>query len=141
MEDQNFDEAQRWFSQATHDLEAVKISIDGGMFDWACFQSQQSAEKAVKAFLFLHRRRSIISHSIRQLVEDCIEIDARCEVLRPAKKLDQYYIPTRCPNGLPEETPYRFYTKEDAEECVTCAEKVIAYLSPLLNESESTSTT
>lgn len=81
-----------------------------------------------------------MSHSINKLIDDCIEIDDQFEALRPAKKLDLYYIPTRYPNGLPEETPYRFYTKEDAEECVSCAEKVISFLSPLLNESETTST-
>ena len=36
--------------QAERDLEQARWSAKGGFHEWACFASQQSAEKAVKAF-------------------------------------------------------------------------------------------
>jgi len=42
-------EAERWLAQALRDLEASKNSARSGFHEWACFQAQQAAEKAVKA--------------------------------------------------------------------------------------------
>jgi len=41
-------------------------------------------------------------------------------------KLDQYYIPTRYPNGLPGGVPSRFYTDaEEAQEAMELARSVL----------------
>ncbi len=45
------EEAKRWFLQALRDLEAARNSLRSGYYEWACFQAQQSAEKAIKALL------------------------------------------------------------------------------------------
>ncbi len=37
--------------QATEDIKAANSSMKNKHFEWACFQSQQSAEKALKALL------------------------------------------------------------------------------------------
>ena len=43
------DRSRDWLRQAERDLEAAKLSFNGGIYEWACFLSQQCAEKAVKA--------------------------------------------------------------------------------------------
>jgi HEPN domain-containing protein len=48
----NEDEAGRWFRQAECDLAAALVSLNGGSYEWTCFQAQQSAEKALKALLY-----------------------------------------------------------------------------------------
>ena len=127
MPDNNEKEFERWFNQASYDLKSAKDSRDSGNFEWSCFQSQQAAEKALKAYLYKNRMRVIITHSIRKLLRMCGELDeafSRPEVMR-AKELDTYYIPTRYPNGLEDDYPHAFYIKEDAEKCVNYAEEII----------------
>ncbi|MDQ7850022.1 MAG: HEPN domain-containing protein [Armatimonadota bacterium] len=38
-----------WVEQARRDLESARLQAEGGFFEWACFVSQQAAEKAVRA--------------------------------------------------------------------------------------------
>lgn len=47
----NLDEARRWLSQAQYDLQAARVNEQNGIYAWACFLCQQSADKALKAFL------------------------------------------------------------------------------------------
>ncbi|NIA11180.1 MAG: HEPN domain-containing protein [Nitrospiraceae bacterium] len=48
----NLKESMTWFKQAENDLKASKNSLKSGDYGWACFQTQQSAEKALKLILF-----------------------------------------------------------------------------------------
>lgn len=38
-----------WLKQALRDLESAKVQKQNNFFEWACFISQQAAEKAIKA--------------------------------------------------------------------------------------------
>ncbi|MFQ6071439.1 MAG: HEPN domain-containing protein [Methanosarcinales archaeon] len=124
-------EFELWFDQAKYDLHAAEGSIDHGDYEWACFQAQQSAEKALKAFLFLKGERAIITHSVYRLIKMCLNYDSEFKTIINAKELDEYYIPTRYPNGLPDEVPHRFYNLEDAEKCVNYAKSVISMIERL----------
>ncbi|MBY8983982.1 MAG: HEPN domain-containing protein [Candidatus Lokiarchaeota archaeon] len=123
-----------WFMQAKYDLEAAQFSKENGSYEWACFQAQQSGEKALKAFLFLNRRRNVITHSIRKLIEECGKLNEEFLELKKAKVLDQYYIPTRYPNGLPDEIPHEYYSLEDGDLCVTYAQKIIQLVGKILQK-------
>ncbi len=52
-----------WFKQALRDLEHAKRSLEAEDYEWACFASHQSAEKAVKA-LHYHFKQEAWGHSI-----------------------------------------------------------------------------
>jgi len=41
-----------WMDQAEGDLAHARSDLERGFYDWACFSTQQSAEKAVKAVLY-----------------------------------------------------------------------------------------
>ncbi|MDI6886868.1 MAG: HEPN domain-containing protein, partial [archaeon] len=64
----NLNEALRWLKQAKKDLTSAKNSLESGDYEWACFQSQQSAEKALKSFLYSKGFRKILTHSIFELI-------------------------------------------------------------------------
>jgi len=64
-------EEQRWLRQSEKDLESARDSLMAKHYEWACFQSQQTAEKALRAFLYSKGLRAILTHSIRDLVLDC----------------------------------------------------------------------
>ncbi len=119
--------AKKWLKQAEADLSAAKDSLKTEHYDWACFQAQQSAKKALKAFLYYKGYTSILTHSIRELIRECGKIESEfLELKNQAKFLDIFYIPTRYPNGLAGDfAPFEFYEKEDAEKCISSAELIL----------------
>jgi HEPN domain-containing protein len=116
-------EEERWLRQAEKDLESARDSSKAEHYEWACFQSQQAAEKALKAFLYSKGLRAILTHSIRELVLDCSKYETDfTNFLGQAKVLDTYYIATRYPNGLVgNEIPAQYYSEEDASQCINYA--------------------
>lgn len=119
-------EFARWFEQARDDLAAARASTNAGHHEWACFQAQQAAEKALKAFLLLQGKRQFLSHSINELLREARQVEPELDALAKARRLDEYYIPTRYPNGLPGSTrPHEFYDEEEADECLQLAASVI----------------
>ena len=127
-EDANVVEFKRWFTQAEHDLEAARSSSRSGHFEWACFQAQQAAEKALKSFLFLNGTRAVITHSVTNLLRECERFDSSFSTVRPTKELDQYYIPTRYPNGLPGQIPHDYFDTEDARKCIAHADTLLNFV-------------
>jgi HEPN domain-containing protein len=120
-------EEQRWLRQAEKDLESAQDSLKTKHYEWACFQSQQAAEKALKAFLYSKGLRAILTHSIRDLVLDCSKYESDFgDLVSRGKALDAYYIPTRYPNGLVgNEIPSEYYSPEDAVQCINYAESIL----------------
>ncbi|MGV9173681.1 MAG: HEPN domain-containing protein [Promethearchaeia archaeon] len=133
--DNNADYSDIWFSQAMFDLKAAKDSMENENYEWSCFQAQQAAEKALKSFLYANRKRNIFTHSIKKLIEIASEINETIAPLKEARILDQYYIPTRYPNGLPGDIPHNYYIKKDAEKCVKFAQKIISQIGKILEKS------
>ena len=117
----------KWLKQSGADLKASKDSLGDENFEWSCFQSQQSGEKALKACLYEKGYTSIITHSLKELLRECSKLDKSFTVLSTdARNLDMFYIPTRYPNGLAGDlAPTEFYEREDAEKCISSAELIL----------------
>lgn len=114
-------------AQAQADLHAAQDSATTGHFEWACFQAQQAAEKAVKSVLFKQGLTTAWGHSLINLVEEAsVRLPSLTELLGSARHLDKYYVPTRYPNGLAAPAiPHTFYTKEDAQTCLASAQSIL----------------
>lgn len=106
----------RWLEQAQHQLRVVEILLREGMWSDACFMAEQTAQMALKAFLFGRGRRTVPIHSIQELAAQCNGFDERFgDVVEWGKVLDRYYIPTRYPDALASPAvPYRSFTEADA---------------------------
>ena len=123
-------ESSRWFEEAEYDPEAAVDASASGRYNWACFISQQAAEKAVKA-VYIRRGEDVERvHSIMALLKGDAPrglkgIGELGDLLEDASELDRQYIPTRYPNGVPYGKPYEFYTQKKAKECIDCARKLI----------------
>jgi HEPN domain-containing protein len=103
--------ALRWLRQAEHDLAIARGHQQRGDFSDACFMAEQSAQKALKAFLIGQGHRSALVHSVAQLTERCAQIDpAFTAHITAGRVLDQYDIPTRYPDALA--VPFESYTQE-----------------------------
>jgi HEPN domain-containing protein len=99
-----------------------------GRFYLALFHFQQAAEKALKSYLYLKVKSGEVfyTHSISELSEMAVESDPEFKKALPAKKLDQYYIPTRYPNGLPGGVPSRYFDDPaEAQKAMQMAKIVI----------------
>jgi HEPN domain-containing protein len=120
-------QAERWLLTAREDLRAAEALARAEMYAQACFYCQQAAEKAVKA-LWYAIDADPWGHSVKRLILDYPEKSRLQNVemcLDKAGLLDQYYIPTRYPNGLPDLTPGQIYGKNDARECLAAAEMMV----------------
>src|SRR2546427_1572388 len=121
------EEGQRWLAQADEDLKWVKDLANRGGYYLACFLAQQTAEKAMKAFLYAQGEEVVLGHSVERLCAaasrwkpDLTESVKRWAVL------DLYYIPTRYPNGLPDSIPAKVFTEEVAKTAAALADEIVA---------------
>jgi len=123
-----------WIDQAEGDLEHAKSDLKLGFYDWACFSSQQSAEKAVKA-VFQKLGAEAWGHSVYDLLLELkSRMDVSDELLEYSLELDKAYIPTRYPNAHPTSSPRRRYTRKEAERLIEYAEKILVFCKNILSK-------
>jgi HEPN domain-containing protein len=119
-----------WFRQAERDLKHARTSMAHAEFEWACFASQQAAEKALKA-LYQSFSGEGWGHSISVLLEG---IDSRTtvpeELRRAGRQLDRMYIPTRYPNGFDQGIPGDYFALEDAQAAIEDAHAILEFARP-----------
>jgi HEPN domain-containing protein len=121
------EEGRRWLEQARVDLGWTRHLFEQGASYLVCFLAQQTAEKALKAFLYAQGEDVVLGHSVRRLCERAAAHDKRFEVyVDEWSILDSYYVPTRYPNGLPDDIPANVYNKEAAEQALRLAEATVA---------------
>jgi HEPN domain-containing protein len=113
-------------------LDAAGNSLAHGNYEWAAFQAQQAAEKALKAVLLFFNREER-HHSVVQLLN---EVQRFAGVPQPlaeaARELDRHYIQTRYPNGFAEGYPAQYYDEKLATECVSHARNVIEFANRII---------
>jgi HEPN domain-containing protein len=116
------EEALRWLTHAQDEFRDADELRKRGRFYLALFHFQQAAEKALKAYLLASVRSADVlrTHSIAELLDMTTEVDEDFRRVEMSKRLDQYYVPTRYPNGLPGGVPSRYY--DDPKEAAEAAE-------------------
>lgn len=116
-----------WLRQADKDLKHANNALEDGDYEWACFASQQAAEKALKA-LYQNLGGESYGHSILKMMKELPkEIRPDRKLLKKAADLDKFYIPTRYPNGFDWGAPMDYFESEDAEKAIIDAEEIINY--------------
>ena len=125
---ERIEEAKRWLLQALRDLKATNDSLQTDNYEWACFQAQQAAEKAVKALLHCYGR-SAWGRSIVELPDSLRDIKEVSEDFYiAARELDRHYIPSRYPNAFESGYPGMYYDEPTAERAIKAAEKIIEWV-------------
>lgn len=123
-----------WWKQAWADLKHGENSVRAGDWEWACFAAQQAAERGVKAVLERQGERTW-GHSVFFLLQAVGEFcNVPAEVVHAAKMLDKHYIPARYPNGFVRGAPVDYYTREEAEHALRCAEEVLRFCERIFTE-------
>jgi len=95
-------EAQAWLVKSWRDLEMARraANVAPPLYDMAVYHCQQSAEKAVKAFLVFHGKAYEKTHDIEVLVDRAKAIEATFDLLADAADaLTPYATRFRYPNA------------------------------------------
>jgi HEPN domain-containing protein len=62
-----------WFLKARSDLRTIRAAIEVESFDVACFHAQQTAEKALKAYLIQRGIEFPFTHNLSKLIKLCLQ--------------------------------------------------------------------
>ncbi|HEX9819330.1 MAG TPA: HEPN domain-containing protein [Methylomirabilota bacterium] len=120
-------------AQAESDLAFAEVGVREGFFAQACFICQQAAEKAMKALHYRRGARLVLGHSLVELLTDLLpDHPALRDLGDAARQLDQYYVPTRYPNGLPGGVPADVFTSRQAREAVAYAREFVTRVRTIL---------
>ena len=119
--------ARRWVAQAENTLEMARNLSEGGFWSGACFQAEQTAQLALKAFLYLRGRRYITIHSVHALALECGTSDSRFLPFADyGMVLDRYYLTTRYPDALPAPAvPFECFTEAEARQALGYAAEMV----------------
>ncbi|MBX9830354.1 HEPN domain-containing protein [Candidatus Babeliales bacterium] len=113
-----------WLKIATEDLKAAYGLLDLELYSAVTYHCQQSAEKALKAYLAFKKNPIIKSHDLPQLIEYCMKFDKTFEtILDAADILNPLSTRFRYPSEF--EVP----DFEDAYEVIKLAESVLTFAS------------
>ena len=122
-------EGARWLRQAERDLEDAQFLRDNGRHNLACFQGQQAAEKALKAYLYHKRVEDVWGHSLLDLCEDAKLFDMMFDIVKSdARQLDKYHYITRYPEFLPSGTSFEAFDEIDADRSIELSAEVVGFV-------------
>lgn len=129
MSEEKFEfEADRWRRQAAEDLDVAEVLRDAEKYAQSCFYTQQASEKAMKSTAW-KRGVDLWGHSLLKLREKLLEIGVDVESVQKKDLilLDRFYIPTCYPNGLPEIIPQEGFCRDDADQGIAAARRILAW--------------
>jgi len=92
-------DTRAWLVKAANDLRAADVEFRATppLLEDIAFHAQQAAEKALKAFLTWHETPFRKTHSLEEIGEQCITIDANLSSFTDR--------PSRTPDGVRLEVP------------------------------------
>jgi HEPN domain-containing protein len=128
--DKNFKD--NWVIQSEKDMELARIAKEKEFYEWACYLSQQAAEKAVKSLFFdlgILAPHDLKQHKIEYLSKyvpirffkgiDVEEFEGDCSDLTGQVE------PSRYPGVFNDYCPNKEYTDKEATTALEQAERII----------------
>ena len=125
MDEAKIQEIRQWLLKARHDLRSAErlLTCDPPLLDTAVYHCQQTAEKALKAYLTLQDAPFQKVHVLSVLIEQCMEFDRSFEDIRDiVDVLTPYAIAFRYPGDVLEPDP------ADADEAFRLAGLVLDFV-------------
>ena len=128
-------QADRWLRQAEYDLGQALKSFADQSYAYACFFSEQSSQKSLKAYLIYKGRRYVNIHSISELLKEASVFDEGFgPLIDSGKQLDQYYLSSRYPDAIPEPAiPAEIFIEDQAKTAVDTGQKIFELSKKLIS--------
>jgi HEPN domain-containing protein/predicted nucleotidyltransferase len=126
-----------WLSQAKYDLLAAKASASAEYHEWACYQSTQCIEKAIKAVIVHAGWRPPKVHKLGVLMGIANKANGYFEdVVFDFRKVEAYTYISRYPFLNPGQMlpPHEFITKDDSSTCIAIAADVLNKVNKFISE-------
>ncbi|TFG23318.1 MAG: HEPN domain-containing protein [Promethearchaeota archaeon] len=132
-----------WLKQAEADIEAAMDSQKNNHHEWACFQAQQSAEKALKALLLYLNDDTwgdgliyLLKHWKQIIIEEKKDIEEQeyKSLIEKCQELDRHYIQPRYPNGFASGYPAEYYNEKTSQECIAYATDIFQFVKQEIKE-------
>jgi len=121
-------QAMDFWAQARADLATATTLLDAGVYYASVFFSQQAAEKALKAAIVDHQRRTPKGHNLIQMANS---LNAPVEIMNSAAELNPEFMSTRNPENV-DGVPAQMYGKTSARIHLRCAQDILEWAKPLV---------
>ncbi|MCC2668716.1 MAG: hypothetical protein K0Q72_1187 [Armatimonadetes bacterium] len=121
-------EAMAFWSQARADLATATTLMDAGIYYASVFFSQQASEKALKAAIVDHQRRSVKGHNLVQMAN---ALNAPVEIMNAAAELNPEFLASRNPESV-DGVPAQLYDKTSARLHLRCAQDILEWAKTLV---------
>lgn len=131
MNEEKSDEIRKWLIKSQHDIGSARRLMEGGepYLDTAVYHCQQSAEKALKAFLTYHDIEFEWTHDLTELVELAITTEPGFQSWREiAEELTPYAVHFRYPAEVMEPE------HSEVEDALKHAQSFVDFILSLLPE-------
>jgi HEPN domain-containing protein len=115
---------EAWMAMAEDDLNFAKVGLREKFYSQVCFLSQQVIEKVLKGYLVHGGKTYPKTHKLIDLYRLC-NADFLGPFKNKIKLIDEFYIPTRYPDGVPGSLPERASNETDAKEALKTAEDIM----------------
>jgi HEPN domain-containing protein/predicted nucleotidyltransferase len=109
-----------WFEQAQYDLRASGVSQTNEFFEWSCYQSEQSVEKALKSMILKAGYIAPKTHKLSVLIGLCNNISHEFREFKfKYRDLEIFTFIARYPflKIGENQAPHKFIEYNDAESC------------------------
>jgi len=128
---------QQWLDKADEDLVVARLVFQENHFAHTCFLSQQSIEKALKAYLIAETNKYPRTHKLVDLLQLCLAREPEfLQFQADCVSVDQYYIPTRYPDGIPGSLPSGLPNAKQAQKAMSAADAILQYVVKCLSPAE-----
>jgi len=128
-----------WLDQSKFDIAAAQLSLQNNFYEWACYQSVQSVEKALKAVLVHAGWRPPMTHKLGVLISMSNHANELFfDVKLNFRKLEAYTFISRYPFVYPDRDmpPHEMINRQDAETCVEIALKIHSQIDNFLRQNK-----
>ena len=117
--------AEAWLRQAHNDLEAARVTGQGGFHAQACYLASQAAKQALRSAVMAAGITPPHSHSMERLVLMLHQQGVATETLEALhlKALTRMNSETRYPQG--DEAPADLFDANDTKQALLTAEQVV----------------
>lgn len=127
--------AQQWLDRATEDLAVARLVHKERHASHACFLAQQCIEKSLKAYFLSRTNAYPRAHRLVDLLAECEKPQHEFVQFRDACiVVDQYYIPTRYPNGIPGSLAAGLPGDQEATEAIDAADQILSFVTRQLHQ-------
>ncbi|PRX19658.1 HEPN domain-containing protein [Orenia metallireducens] len=119
---------EAWLKKAEHDLKSAKTLNEADLLDTAIYHTQQTAEKALKAFIIYKTKSFSKTHDLRRLIMIAANIDRDFnQFIDYAEELTPYAVEFRYPTEWPQPD------KSTVLEAIKMAEEIFIFIKCKLN--------